>query len=238
MARLASLGKAAVVRIAVAVGTLTEGDACVSRLAVLSGSMALRASHRGVQPGQRITRLAVIELTHDDIFPVFNIVALLAGRAQPPMVRILVTRGTSRRETKVGAAQVFDLDGCALRRGNPSWRVAAAALQPGMFTCQGVSRLLVIERFGVPLDKGKIFAVMIRVATRALLAGPRLDIIGSVQASVGRYSAGNLRMAVHAPERGCSAQFVTGGAVGGSIEKLMRTGQRARRNLRPRAQAK
>ena len=238
MAGLASLGKAAMVWIAVAVTALVEWDTGVPRLAILAGSMALGAGDRGVQSSQRIPRLAVIELTDIDGFPVFHIVALLAGRTQSPIMWVLVTRCTSGRETKVGAAQVFDLDGCALRSSNARRRVATVAIQRGMFSYQRVSRLLVIERFGVPLDKWKIFAVMIGVTTRALFAGAGLNVVGSVQASACHYSPGNLRMAVHAAKGGRSAQLVAGGAVGRSVEKLVGTGQRPRRNLRPCAEAK
>jgi len=238
VAGLASLSKAAVVRIAVTVSALVERDAGVARLAVLAGSMALGASDRGVQSGQRIPRLAVIELTDIDGFPVFHIMALLTGLTQPSIVWVLVTRRACRREAKVGASHVFDLDGCALRGSNAHGRVATVALQPGVFAYQRVSCLFVIERFGVPLDKGKIFAVMIGVATRALFAGSGLNVVRSVQASACHYSAGNLRMAVHAAKGGCSAQLVAGGAVGCSVEKLVRTGQRPRRNLPLCAEAK
>ena len=49
-------------RIFVAVGTLVESSASVQRLAVPAVDVALRALHLGMQAGQRIACLRVIEL--------------------------------------------------------------------------------------------------------------------------------------------------------------------------------
>ena len=86
-----------------------------------------------------------------------------------------------------------------------------------MLAFQRVSRLHVIECFDVPFDERKILAVMIGVTTRTVFAGTRLNIVGSVQASAGRYSAGNLRVTVQATEGGRPAKFVASGAVRGSV---------------------
>jgi|SRR5579859_817753 len=91
MARLASLGKAAVVRILVAIGALVERNTHVLRLAVGTVRVALGALHLGMQAGQRIARLRVIELRGADRFPILEIVALLAGRTKPAFVLILMT---------------------------------------------------------------------------------------------------------------------------------------------------
>ena len=62
VARLAALREAAVVRIFVAIGALVERNAHVLRLAVRAVGVALGALHLGMQAGQRIARLRVIEL--------------------------------------------------------------------------------------------------------------------------------------------------------------------------------
>jgi len=59
---LATLRETAMMRIFVAVGTLVESSASVLRLAVPAVDVALRALHLGMQAGQRIACLRVIEL--------------------------------------------------------------------------------------------------------------------------------------------------------------------------------
>lgn len=81
VAGLAALGEAAVMGIAVAVGALVEGKAGVARFAILPRRVALGARDLGMQSGQGITGLRMVELTDTDALPVFRIVALLAGRA-------------------------------------------------------------------------------------------------------------------------------------------------------------
>jgi len=79
VAGLALLLKTSAMRIPVAIGTLVEGKAGVSRSIIGARRMALGALHRGMQSGQRIARPGVIELAGADCIPVFEIVALLAG---------------------------------------------------------------------------------------------------------------------------------------------------------------
>ena len=88
----------------------------VLRLAVRSVGVALGALHLGMQAGQRIARLRVIELgltglADIDRFPVHEIVALLAVWAQAAFVLILVAGDATGRQTEVGPAQILDFDG-------------------------------------------------------------------------------------------------------------------------------
>lgn len=149
-----------------------------------------------------------------------------------------MTSGTSRGKSQVGTAQVLDFDGGALLRENPRRCVAAIAGQPEVLAFQNVSCLLVIEGFDVPLDEGEIFAVVVGVTTGALLAGPGRDVIGSVQAPVSVQPGGDLGVAFQALERRLAAEFVATAAVGVSVQKLVRAGQRSGGNLRARAEAK
>lgn len=96
MARLASLRKAAVVRILMAIGALAERNTYILRLAVCAICVALGALHLGMQAGQRIARLRVIELCGADGFPVLEVMALLAGRTKSAFVLIFVTANASR----------------------------------------------------------------------------------------------------------------------------------------------
>jgi len=87
------LGEAAVVRVLVAIGTQVERNACVPRLAIGPVGVALGALHLGVETGQRIPRLRVIELVANlQRLPIFVVVTLQAIRAQAAFVIILVAR--------------------------------------------------------------------------------------------------------------------------------------------------
>jgi len=94
MAGLATLlCETATMRIAVAVRTLAERQADVTRLVVRARSMALLASHLRMQPGERVSCLGVIELLCR-LLPVVVVVALKAIRPEPALVRILMARNT------------------------------------------------------------------------------------------------------------------------------------------------
>ena len=90
MTGLAALRKRAAMRIAVAICALPERDAGVARLLVGTGSVALLARNLDVQPGQRKSRLGVIELRGADSLPVRRVVALSAIVAEASLVRILM----------------------------------------------------------------------------------------------------------------------------------------------------
>lgn len=78
-----------------AIGALAERNTHVLRLAVGSVRVALGALHLGMQAGQCIARLRVIELRCADRFPVLEIVALLAGRTKSTFVLIFMTANAS-----------------------------------------------------------------------------------------------------------------------------------------------
>lgn len=114
-------------------------------------------------------------------------------------------------------------------RGN----VAAAALQAGVFALQRVTRLLVIEGSWIPFDQGKVFAVMVGVAANALLARSRLEVIGRVQAFLGRQAGGNLAVAIEAAERSfAGSDLMAASAIGGAVQGSVRAGERSGRDLR------
>jgi|SRR5579863_1815821 len=170
VAGLAALREAAMVRIPVAIRAQVEGDADILRFAVGSVHVALRALHLDVQAGQRIPRPRVVEFLNLDGFPVFEIVTLLARRTEPALMRVFMTGGAGRRKTEVGAGEVFDLNGGALRRRNPRRIVTLVAGHTGMLAFEKIAGFLVIESFDIPLDKREIFPVVLGMAPRAFLA--------------------------------------------------------------------
>lgn len=185
VARLATLGKAAVVRVFVAVGALIKGDAHVLRLAIGPVGVALGALHLRVQARQRITRLRVIELAGADRLPVFEIVALLTRCPETTFVLILVTRDTASREAEVRSVQIFYLDARAFLRADVRRIMTFVTRQSRVLAFEDVSRFLVIEGRHIPLDQWKIFSVVLGMAPRTLPARSSRNVVGGVQAFVG-----------------------------------------------------
>ena len=137
----------------------------------------------------------MIELPHIDHLPVVEVVALLARRAQAPFVWILMASPASSRQPKVGSVQVFDLYRGTVLRSNLRRIVAAVASKPGVLALKNVSGLFMIEALAVPLDQRKVFPVVLRVTTCALLARSRRDIVRRMQSLAGSKAGRNLRVA-------------------------------------------
>ena len=128
--------------------------------------MTLGALHLGMQAGQGIARLRVIELgltrlAHVNRLPVHEIVALQAIRAQATFMLILVAGGASGCHPEIGSAQVFDFDRLAFLGRDVGRSVAFVAGQASMLAFEEISRVLVIEGFDIPLDQREIFSVML-----------------------------------------------------------------------------
>ncbi len=134
VAGLAGLSKGAVVRIAVAIGTLPKRNACVAGLVVWARRVALFARDLRMQAGQWITRFGVIELLGADRLPVRGVVALRAVVAETALVRVLMTTDARLREAKEGAVQVFDLDVGALVWRDSVRRMALLAGKSGVLS--------------------------------------------------------------------------------------------------------
>ena len=205
-------------RVFVAIGAQVEGDAYVLRLPIGAVGMALGALHLRVQPGQRIAGLAVIELGRVDLLPVDEVMAGLAVRTKSTLVEILVAGNASGRQAEIRAVQVFLFDRGPFLRGDVRGIMALIAFQTGVLAFKNVSSFLVVEGLGIPLDKGKVFAVVVGMAAGAFLTGALRDVIGCVKSSMGRQAAGDFRVAFQAFERRLAAEFVTDGAVGGSVQ--------------------
>ena len=130
VAGVATLREAAVVRILVAIGALAEWNANVLRLAIGTVGVTLAALHLRMQSGERITGFGVVELAHVHGFPVNEVVAGLARRAQTALVEIFVTGRAGGGQTKVGAVQILFLDGRAFLRRDAGGIVTFVAFHP------------------------------------------------------------------------------------------------------------
>ena len=217
VAGVATLREAAVVRILVAIGALAEWNANVFRLAIGTVGVALGALHFRMQSGERITGFGVVELAHVDGFPVDEVVAGLAGRAQTALVEIFVTGRAGGGHTEIGAVQILFLNGRTFLRRDAGGIVALVAGQSSVLALKQISGFLVVESLGVPFNKREVFAVVLRVATGALLAGAGGDVIGRVKAFVGRNAAADFGVAIHAFKGCLAAKFVATRAIGGSV---------------------
>ena len=233
MTGCATLLEFPVVGVLVAVVALGEGDALVSRLAVRSRGVALLALYRLVFPGKRIARLGVIEGL-GNIFPIIEIVAGLALRAEPSLVKILVAGPAGLGDADEGAVEILRLNQGAHRRGNVFRGMAFLTLDTFVLSFEQIARLFMIEGLGVPLDDGEIDTVVVGVALRTSLAGAGGETIGEVQALVGGEALCDLGVTFQALE-GCFAagQLVAVDAMGSAFKIFMRTSQRTGRDLSP-----
>ncbi len=230
--RLATLGETSAMRIGVTIGTLAEGDSRVARFAVRSGCMALPASNLCMQPGQRVAGLGMVKLPYVDSFPIVIGMALKAILAQAPIVLVLVAGHAIRGNAQKRFIEVSDFDRGARGRRYVLGAMAAIASHSRVFALEDVSGLLVVEGPEVPLDQGKIFAVMLGVATHASLAGAQVQVVRGVQPLPARDARSNFGVAIHTSERRLpGSQFMAGGAVTGAVERLMWPRKGPGRNL-------
>ena len=225
------------VRVLVTVGALVERNAHVLRLAVRPVGVALGTLHLGVQAGQGIACLRVIKLgltglADIDRLPIHEIVALLAIRTQAAFVLIFMAGNAAGRQTEVGSARVLDFDGRAFLGRDVGRIVALVTGQARVLAFQQVSRFLVIERLDVPLDQREVFPVVLRVATGTFLTGARRDVIGGVQAFMSGKPGRDFGVTVQALQRRLAAELVATGAVGRSVQRLMRPREWSGRDLR------
>ena len=91
-----------------------------------------------------------------------------------------------------------------------------------------------IERFRVPFDQRKVFAIVLRMTAGAFLARSGRQVVTSVQAPAGQESRRDFSMTLETPQRCLPTELVTTGAVRGSVQRLVWTRERPRRNLRRR----
>jgi len=168
VARFAGLRKGAMMRIAVAVAALREGNARESWLAAGSGGcVALLASNLRVKPGERKMRLVVVKFLRR--LPVHEVVALQAVLPQLAFVRVLMARDAILRQSQKRPVQIPHFDLRALRFAHVRRRVTLIAGYFAVFPLQRVAGLIVIERFErrQPVNQRKILAIMLGMALRA-----------------------------------------------------------------------
>jgi hypothetical protein len=101
-----------------------------------------------------------------------------------------------------------------------------------VFTLESPAGLTVIEGLEMPFCQSEIFPVVLGVASDAFEARTRLDVVRGVQSSSDSNAPRNFGVAIQTLEGGLSSrEFVAGGAVGHAIDRPVRAGKRAGRNL-------
>ena len=147
---------------------------------------------------------------------------------------ILVASDATGRQAEVSPVQIFDLDGRAFLRRDVRRVVALVARQAGVLAFEQISGVFVIEGLDVPLDQREVFSVVLGVAAGAFLAGAGRNVVGGVQALAGREPGRDLGVTVQTFQRRLPAELVATGAVGRSVQGLVRPRERAGRNSAPR----
>ena len=101
-----------------------------------------------------------------------------------------------------------------------------------MFAFQRVTGFLVVKSLDVPFDQRKIQTIVLGVTPGAFLARTTRNAIRRMQPFMCVESCSDLAMAVETFQRGLTAKLVATGALCTTVEGLMRSRQRSRRNLR------
>ena len=165
----------------------------------------------------------MVELAYVDGFPVDEVVARLAVGAQTSLVEVLVAGNAGSQQAQIRPIQVLVLDGRPFLRSDVRGIVALVAFQSGMLAFEHISSFLMVKRLGIPLDQREILPIMFRVAAGTFLARAWGKVVCGVQALVGFQAAGDLSVALQALKSGLATKFVTTGAIGGPIQRLMRS---------------
>lgn len=189
-----------------------------------------------VLTGQWIPGCRVVEslFLNARCLPVGGRVTPRAFRAKAPLVFVLMAGNAARREPHPRTIQIFVRQQRTRRCGNVLRRVARAASDSRVFAvqkkaCCGVIKTL---RSRIPVNHLKIRPVVIRMAFHACLAWQAGAGKCCVQSLVLLNLRGNFLVAICAPERWrLCIDLVTFDAVRTPAQALMRTHQRAGRNL-------
>ena len=194
--------------------------------------VALLAGYLGVHPGQRVLCFRMVELL--GLLPVGHIVATLAVGAELPFVDILMARHAILREPQKRIGKAFLLNQRALRRDHVRRRVALFASDGRVLFYERISGQVMIELLErrLPMNEGKILAVVLEVAPHAVPAAGILHPEERVVALMRGQPVRDFLVAFQAFKSRCAgSELVAGVALGRAIEGLMRFGEGPGRNL-------
>lgn len=152
-------------------------------------------------------------------FPSLYRVAARAIRTNLAAVLILMATGAFAGKSEVSSIEVFDQYASSGRAGNEISLVAVRARDTGMLPCECEAGLAVVQGLaaGLPMNKLKIDAVVIRMAAGTIFAGPIRIYPNCVHAAPLRHAFAYLRMTLKTFQlRRAAAQVVALCTVRGS----------------------
>jgi len=236
----ASSLEGSVVRILMATGTSRKVEPSVLDDLRIGGGglMAFRAFDRLMLSGEGESGVGMIEGL--DRLPAENVMAFLAVGAELAGVWIFVARQAGRVHSFEGPVEIANHDPFVVGHRDVFGIVTRSALQTGVAPFQDVSCLAVVKLiFGsVPLEDAEVLAVVLGMASRAIVVAFGTVNHASMHAFVRSHQRQNLAVAIHAlelfPPR---AERMTAGALERSIQRVMGSRERAGRNLRPQRSA-
>ncbi len=118
------------------------------------------------------------------------------------------------------------------------WSMTPIARQSCVLAFQKVSRLFVVEVFRVPFDEREVFTIVLRVASRAFLAGTRWDAVAGMQSSMCGEPGGDFCMAFETLQGRLSAKLVATRTICRSVQRLMGSCEGTGRDLRTNCRKK
>lgn len=237
VAGVACLLEFALVRVAMASGAGGELQPCVSWQAIGAGGVAFLAGCVQVRPGKRIARLRVVEVFRIDLggLPIDGGMTLTTVGSEAALMLVFMAGDAVGRQAEPGAIQVLCPEQSARRRRDMLGYVAGAAADADVLAVERISGLRVIEAFRcrIPVQKGEVLSVVIRVALNAGRAGRTRARESGVKPLVPLQLIRDLAMAFDtAKGRGSGGNFVTLDAIGRTIQVLVRPGKRSGGDLR------
>ena len=134
-------------------------------------------------------------------------------------VLILMATGALAGKPEIRSIEVFDEDSSSSRSGNEFSLVATSARDSRMLPIKCEAGLAVVHGFaaGLPMNKLKIDAIVVRMAARAIFAGTVCRYPNCVHAAPLRNAIAYLRVTFKTLQlRSATAQVVAFCAVGGT----------------------
>jgi len=191
--------------------------------------VALLAFHLHVRPGQRIARLAMIELRR--LLPVDDVMALQAILPQLSFMKILMARNAIGGQPQERPRNVLHLDLRTLAGRNMRRRMTLRAGNSRVLPFQLVPGLGVIEIVGIEAEDREVHSIMFGVAARAILR-TRLLHNPRMVAAMRSDTRSNLSMTIDTLQCHRPAKLMASRALRNAIERFMRLRKWPRRDLR------
>lgn len=179
-----------------------------------------------MKTGQLIAGLGVIEQLGR--FPIREVMTLQATVSELTFVHIFMARYATLRQPKEGLRKIFHFDECAILGIHVSRNVAFLARNARVLSFQVIARQTMIKLFlrRLPVDETEIHAVVIEMASHAVLAVRVTHSEPGVIPMIRSKPLRDLFVAVEALERGCArSELMAACTLSRACQGLMRLGE-------------